>query len=397
MIEVKNADFRRALALAGKVVEKRCTIPILEQVRCRANGALQVTGTDLDMTITATVPVMASVPEQQFMLPAARQVMAAMGHAGGAAVAIQRGGDAEGRSIRLSASAVELELKETCQVEDYPHGLDPVEQVFSATFSAAHIASLARVASAMSKEGTRYYLHGVYFHHVADWTYRAVATDGHRLQMVDLELPDAFGANPTERAGFLLPRKLIALLMDKALTGGSAVRLVSGPGVLRNRDVDTAPEARSATRVRFTAEPVGAAVEIASKLIDGTFPDYQRVVPQSTEKHALVKVADLRRAINVISVGASSSVRAIKLTFGEDGLRVSAAYVDLGLSAKVDMPCKHDCIGFEIGFNGSYLLAMLAAAQGEEISLAMTDAMAPTLIRNPADTAWAGVLMPMRY
>lgn len=389
IVETTSADFRRAITLAGKVVEKRTTIPMLSMVRCHANGAFEATGTDLDMTITAKVARTPGVTAD-FVMKSHRPVIDAIGAAGDKAVSLRH---AEGK-VTVASGALSM-VVDTLPADEFPldHLRDLHEQ-FSATLSASDIAAIARVAGAMSSEETRYYLNGINLRSISPNVIQARATDGHRLYMADLMLPDAVG---TLGDNVILPRKAVRLLLDLAKSAKDGVRLVIGSPAPANRDEGTAPERPGAPRMRVSLAERAAEVQLTSKLIDGTYPDCDRVIPQGGDKQALLKVADLRRAIAAVS-GHSRDVRAVKVTLDKPGqATLAAAYVAIGLSASITVPCEHNCKGFEIGLNGGYLASLLNANAGDEIVLTMSDPAAPVLARNPADTAWTAVVMPMRY
>lgn len=387
--QTKAADFRRAIAVASKAVEGKSTIPILQTVRCRANGAFEATATDLGVLISVSVPREPG-EDMDFALMSPKQVVAAIGAAGGADVSISH---VDGKAA-LQSGALELSVG-TLPGDDFPEQSfnRPLDPQFSATLSAENVAALGRVAGAMSTEETRYYLNGLHFRSIGDTTIRVQATDGHRLYFLDIEVPDATGTLPSNT---IIPRRTVRLLLDLAKTASGPIAFKVGNSALSNAVESTAPARAGATRLAVSFDTGAAKVSLASKLIDGTFPDTSRIIPTGGDKQMLFNVADLRRALSGIS-GHSRDVRATKITLGEPGIaRLSAAYVGLSLSAEIEVQCQHDAPGFVVGFNGNYLLSLLNASGGEELLIDTADAATPALIRNPADTAWAAVQMPMR-
>ncbi|HLZ78843.1 MAG TPA: hypothetical protein VKQ09_05840 [Sphingomonas sp.] len=394
-IALSTRDFRHAVMLAGKAVERRSTIPILEMVRCRANGSFEATGTNLDLTVTAKVERSGEV-DAAFMLPDFRSVIGAVGAAGGADMSI----DASGEQMQLRSDALCIGIKSQQHVDDFPtdHGI--TTETFAATFSHEQIQSLRRVSAAISTEETRYYLNGIYFHHLDGHTYRAVATDGHRLHWLDLQLPDAAGA----LKGAIIPRLALTVLFDIVGTRpgrddrGIAVRI--GTQALSNAaPTTTAPTDPRATRADFTLASGPARVTLATKLIDGTFPDYTRVVPTTPRFSMLFKSAELRRAVRALSFG-SKHIRAVKIVPDAEGAVLSAQFLDTGIGTSVRIECTHNMRGWtgaRLGYQGAYLLALVDAAGGDELLIAPTDeGMMASLVRNPADPAWGGVIMPVR-
>lgn len=388
-VQVRTADFRRAVSIASKVVERRNTIPILETLRCRANGVLEVSGTDLDMTLSASVPREPG-DDVSFAMMQAPRVAAALKFGGGDMTDLAMG---KPRHVAVVSGAMSLNIG-SLPADDFPNEAErPLTASFSATLSPEHIQEISRVSAAASNEVTRYYLNGVHLHHVMGTTYRAVATDGHRLCFVDLELPDASG----DLTGIIIPNKAVSIIRDLGAKATGGIGISLGTIVPANREEGTAPVRASLPRLNLRFDVPGAAVAMQTRLIDGNFPDYQRIISAvpGNDKPMLFSTADIRRALRAVS-GHSKNVRAVKIELIPDGARLSAAYIGIDLSLKIDLPCQHQHSGFEIGFNGNYLLALIDAAQGDELLLVAGDAAGPVLVRNPADTVWTGILMPMR-
>lgn len=390
MIQMNVSDFRRAVNLAAMVPERRNTIPILSTLRCRANGAFEVAATDLDMTIAVTVPREAG-EEAAFILNDYQFVAKSLGANGGKALEISA--EQEG-SLSIESGTLDIKVKQQLHIDDWPADCGVVRnETFSATLSSDHLAQIERVTAAISKEETCYYLNGVYLHHLDGWNYRAVSTDGHRLMMVDLAIPDATGSF----AGSIIPRKAISVLLRALGKSNGSIRLSGGDGVRRNATDTTAPDSPDLLRIAFAGKHGKADIALSTKTIDGKFPDYTRVIPTANDKSVLFKLADLRRAIEAVA-RTESRVRAIKLDFANGKCRLTTNFAETGTDAGVEIECSYNepTAGLSIGFNGQYLLDMLGALSGDEVSFAMFDSSSPTLIRDPADTAFTGVLMPMR-
>jgi DNA polymerase-3 subunit beta len=387
-VETTTADFRRAITLATMATERRNTIPILGGIKCHANGSFEACGTDLDLSITAKVKRQPG-PVADFVMMSPRNVLQAVSAAGGKDVSI---GLEDGKAQVASGElAVAVGTK---PVDDFPHDLaKPLAPTFSATLGAEHIAALARVSGAMSHEEARYYLNGVHAHSLNSTTVRFEATDGHRLYFADVTLPDADGSLGK---GVIIPKKAVGLLVNLAERTKGGVRLVVGHVATGNAVTSTAPEKTGLPRLAMTMSERATDITLASRVIDGTFPDVSRVVPAGGGKQALFKVADLRRAIRAIS-GHSRDVRATNLAFQADGtVVVSAAYLAIEISARMTVPCQHSAAGMTIAFNGKYLASVLNAVAGDEILFDMTAPEQPVLVRSPSDTAFTAVLMPMR-
>lgn len=387
-MQTSSADFRRAITIASKVMERRNAIPILDTVRCRANGSFEAVATDLDIELSAKV---ARDPgaEFDFAMKAPRAVVAAIGAAGGKTVSVAF---AEGKAS-IASDALTMSVG-SMPSDDFPSDLArPLAEDFAATLSKEALAAIARVAGAMSSEETRYYLNGVHLTLPEPNLLRVDATDGHRLYRCDVPLPDASGGSGLNA---IVPRKAVHLLLDLAKSATEGVRLVIGPAAAANREEGTAPQKAGMPRLSVSTAERAAKVEMKAKLIDGNFPDVGRVIPASGNKQALFQTVDMRRALAAVS-GHSKSIRAVSLRLNDGGTAtIKAAYVEMDLAAAVTIACEHRSAGFEIGFNGGYLQSVLDAAGGEEVLFDVADEASPALIRNPSDTAFTAVLMPMR-
>lgn len=389
MISISVQDFRSAISLASMATERRNSIPILSTLRCRANGALEVSGTDLDMTMEVSVPREPG-DDAAFTLGDYQFITKSLGANGGKALAIATN-DAGG--LAIESGALEIKVKTGLSVDDWPADCGIVsEETFSATLSANHLRQIARVVPAISTEETRYYLNGIHIHHVEGWNFRAVATDGHRLILVDLAIPDAKG----DLGKVIIPRKAVGVLLRALGKTSDPISLRGGHGVRKNSTTTTAPDNPELGRVSFSGRAGKAGVTLSTKLIDGTFPDYSRVIPKDNAITALFPIADIRRALDSVS-RSEGRVRAIKLALLPDLARFSAYFADFATDAAIDIPCQHNApADFSIGFNGRYLSELLGVLNGDEVAMAFGDTNGPVVIRDPADTALTAVLMPMR-
>jgi DNA polymerase-3 subunit beta len=232
-----------------------------------------------------------------------------------------------------------------------------------------------RTRFAISTEETRYYLNGIYLH-VLDQDgasrLRAVATDGHRLARVELTAPEGTEGMP----GVIVPRKTIGELRK----------------LIDELEADQAVEvALSPARVRFQ---IGRAI-LRSRLIDGTFPDYERVIPVGNEKLMVASTRDFSDAVDRVATISTEKSRAIKLALAPGRLTLSAISPDAGRAVE-EVDVKYNGDPLEIGFNARYILDMSAQIEGDEIELAIADAGSPTVVRDPKDSSTLYVLMPMR-
>ncbi|MEO0677170.1 MAG: DNA polymerase III subunit beta, partial [Pseudomonadota bacterium] len=226
---------------------------------------------------------------------------------------------------------------------------------------------------AISTEETRYYLNGVYMH-VAEGdsgrALRCVATDGHRLARIDAELPTEAEAMP----GVIVPRKTVGELR-KLLDDDEAVIDVSV----------------SETKVRFSTDKV----TLTSKVIDGTFPDYMRVIPTSNTRKLEVDAGEFAQAVDRVATVSSERSRAVKLQLDEDRLVLSVNAPDSG-AAEEELGVAYGDEKLEIGFNAKYLLEIASQVDRENAVFLFNSAGDPTLMREGNDQSAVYVVMPMR-
>jgi DNA polymerase-3 subunit beta len=244
----------------------------------------------------------------------------------------------------------------------------------SFTLAAADIKRLIdRTQFAISTEETRYYLNGIYLHSAGSAksaTLRAVATDGHRLAQVELPLPDGAAGMP----GVIVPRKTV----------GEVQRLID------DNDGEVLLELSSG-KIRFS---IGDVV-LTSKLIDGTFPDYGRVIPAGNDKELVVDKKDFEAAVDRVSTVSSERGRAVKLALTSGRLVLSVTNPDSG-SATEELEVDYGADALDIGFNSRYLLDIAAQIDGEVAVLKLADPGSPTLIQDKDPQGALYVLMPMR-
>lgn len=388
MITVNRKQFTRALDLAAATVVNRGTIPILSNLKVTANGSLRLEGTDLDNWTCAELAYEGHAGD--FTLPQPRMVRAAINQAGGEAVTVS---PAENDAVDLRAGRLESTLS-SLPAADFPFPDRIGTEEFLATLGAGELRQIARVMSAISSEETRYYLNGICVSHVADWTYRFAATNGHFLLMVDVPLPDAVGSIPN---GTILSRMWLNLVMKRFAKAKEGVRLTYGQKAAPNSDGPDLVPPKGGPRVAMRADLEGIAYSVTGKLIDGQYPDYARIIPTDLPCFARFRRVDLVRAIHSLTSLTVGRYRAIKLTFPPGKVCCELNSPDLGKSV-FDIEAEHNASDQldHIGFNGQYLLATLNALGGEEVVMQVSDAAGPAVLTDPADTAFKAVLMPMR-
>jgi DNA polymerase-3 subunit beta len=287
-------------------------------------------------------------------------------------VQVELARDAERERLALSSGHARFALQ-TLAAEDFPD-LAAGEMTHQFEIGARDLKRLIeKTRFAISTEETRYYLNGIYLHAAArgkDATLRAVATDGHRLAQVDLPCPKGAQGMP----GIIIPRKTVHEL-HRLIEDSDATVTV---GV-------------SSSKVRFEA----GSVTLTSKLIDGTFPDYARVIPQGNDKELKASNAEFMGAVDRVSTIASERGRAVKLSISPDKLVFSVNNPEGG-SATEEIGVDYRSAPLEIGFNARYLLDIASQLESDNIVLKLADPGSPTMVRDGSDESALYVLMPMR-
>ncbi|PRD37129.1 UNVERIFIED_CONTAM: dnaN [Trichonephila clavipes] len=369
-ISIERGTLLKAVAQAQSVVERRNTIPILANVLMEAEGAqISFRATDLDIEVVDRAPAMVE-------RPGATTVSAVMLHEivrklpDGALVTLADDPAAGRLTVTAGRSTFNLA---TLPKEDFPI---MASSEYTTNFAAA-APVLRRLFDkakfAISTEETRYYLNGVYMHVSTGEdgpVLRCVATDGHRLARIDAPLPEGAEGMP----GVIVPRKTVNELR-KLLDDDEAQIAVSV----------------SETKVRF-ATP---AITMTSKVIDGTFPDYTRVIPMNNSRRLEVDATDFAKAVDRVATVSSERSRAVKLSLDEDRLILSVNAPDSG-AAEEELAVAYGDERLEIGFNAKYLLEIASQVDRENAVFLFNSSGDPTLMREGNDTSAVYVVMPMR-
>lgn len=371
-IIIERAALLRSLSHVQSVVERRNTIPILSNVLLQAkDGELSLSATDQELEIVEAVPAEVNRPGATTApahtlydivrkLPDGSQVELAV--------------TPDGHVLTLKAGRSQFKLA-CLPAADFPQ-LSGGDLRHSFALPAAALRTLIdRTRFAISTEETRYYLNGIFLHAAkahgdAPPALRAVATDGHRLARVEVPLPEGADTIP----GVIIPRKTVAevrKLIDEA--------------------ADTVEVSLSETKVRFTID----SIIVTSKLIDGTFPDYERVIPTGNDKILEVDTKLFAAAVDRVATISTEKSRAVKLAVGRGTLTLSATSPEAG-SATEELEVSYGDTALEIGFNSRYLLDITQQITGDRVSFALADSASPTIVRDLATEAALYVLMPMR-
>jgi DNA polymerase-3 subunit beta len=365
---IERATLLKGLSHVQSVVERRNTIPILSNVliEATADGGLKLMATDLDLQINETVAAAVEQPgattvSAHTLFDIARKLPE------GSQVSLAA---ADGK-MTIMAGRAKFQLG-TLPRDDFPviaEGELPVSFELPAE-TLKQIIDKTRFA--ISTEETRYYLNGIFWHVSDDPqpVLKAAATDGHRLARVTMPRPDGAEGMPD----VIIPRKCVAelrKLLDE-IDGSVGVSL-------------------SPTKIRFD---LGQAL-LTSKLIDGTFPDYSRVIPTGNDKILRIDPRSFEEGVDRVSTIATEKTRAVKMALDRDKITLSVTSPENGTAAE-EVPGDYAAIPFEIGFNSRYLLDILGQLEGDTIEVHLADAAAPTLIRENDKSSALYVLMPMR-
>jgi DNA polymerase-3 subunit beta len=368
-LTIERAALLKSLSHVQSVVERRNTIPILSNLKLEAtDGKVALNATDMDLDIVDSVVCGTSQPGTT-TAPAHTLYDIVRKLPEGAQVALDV--DKDGKMI-LSSGRSRFTLA-CLPGEDFPVlSGDDLDHEFSLTV--IEIQSLIdKTRFAISTEETRYYLNGIYLHAAERdglKVLRCVATDGHRLASMEVPMPKGSENIP----GVIVPRKAVnelRKLLDET-----------------NTDITIG---LSETKIRFSFDNT----VLTSKLIDGTFPDYQRVIPEGNDKQLDISTKAFADAVDRVSAISNEKSRAVKLNLASNSLILSASSPEDG-SATEEIEATYQAESMEIGFNAGYLLDIIRQIQSDNTRLMLADAASPTIVSEEDEVGALYVLMPMR-
>lgn len=368
-LTIERAALMRSLNHVQSVVERRNTIPILSNVLMKADGdSLSMTTTDMDLEINESVAAKVDRPGAT-TAPAHTLHDIVRKLPDGADVTLEV--DASGNSMTVKAGRSTFKLS-CLPTSDFPE-IGNAQLPSGFTIPAAELRHLIdRTKFAMSTEETRYYLNGIYVHAAdADGVkvLRAVATDGHRLARFEMPMPDGAEGMP----GVIVPRKTINELRKLLDEAADSIRV-----------------SLSESKVRFSFDHI----ELTSKLIDGTFPNYEQVIPTKNDKIVEVNPKVFSNAIDRVSTISDGKSRAVKIALNGKVMTLSANSPEAG-SATEDLEVNSND-NMEIGFNARYLLDITSQIEGDGCRIILADSASPTIIQDASDASALYVLMPLR-
>ena len=371
--KIERATLLRCLSHVQSVVERRNTIPILSNVLIEADagGMVKVMATDLDLQVIESMRANAVETPGAITVSAHLLFDIARKLPDGSEVSLET---ADNRMV-IKAGRSRFQLP-TLPRDDFPVIVEG-DLPTSFKLPAKMLAELIdRTRFAISTEETRYYLNGIFLH-VTDedgGVLKAAATDGHRLARFTLERPAGAEGMPD----VIVPRKAVAelrKLLDEALEGSV--------------EIDLSP-----SKIRFTLGGEGGVV-LTSKLIDGTFPDYNRVIPTGNDKLLKVDPKVFFAGVDRVATIATEKTRAVKMGLEPDKVTLTVTSPDNGNAAE-EVSAEYSSEPLEIGFNAAYLKDVLGQIDSDTVELHFADAGAPTLIRKDENSPALYVLMPMR-
>lgn len=367
---IERATLLKTLSHAQSIVEKRNTIPVLSNVRLEVMpDSISFKATDMDTEITEItdakiVETGATTAPAHMLYDIVRKL------SDGAEVEIAFPDEKGQLSIASGRSKFSLP---TIAVEDFPV-ISGDELPINFKMASEDLKDVIdRTQFAASTEETRYYLNGLYIHAKTEGetkVLRVVATDGHRLACIEAPLPE--GAE--KMSGVIIPRKTVAEIRK----------------LLDDSDVQSVELSLSENKIRFCLKDI----TLTSKLIDGTYPDYERVIPTGNDKVLELSSKELSTAVDRVSVVAERT-RAIKLITSKNHLVITTSSPDLG-SALEELEATYESDALEVGYNFRYLLDILGVIKGDNVQMTFSDGSSPSIVRDTSDSSAIYVLMPMR-
>ena len=372
-LQLSKSNFVKSLSFVQNIVESKATIPILANVLLEAKqGRLNLSATDMDITIFDKIKINNIESEGSTSVPA--QILYNVIKELSDDHPIDLSYDQNNKKLHLMSSKSKFVFS-CLSTDEFPISST---ETFKISFNLeADILKeiIDKTYFASSNEETRYYLNGLYIHTASlnNKNYlRVVATDGHRLAQYQISSPPTITKN---NFGVIVPKKLIFELR----------KLIDE--VKENVKIDL-----SERKIRFSFNET----IIVSKLIDGKFPDYEKVIPKNASNTFSINRKKFLESINRISTISSEKSKAIKLNLNKNKITISANNVEEGGSGAEEIHIKYNGPSLDIGFNSGYLKEIINQFTLEEITILFSDSTAPTIIKEDSKSGTLYVLMPMR-
>jgi DNA polymerase-3 subunit beta len=363
-IEIGRNEILTALQAAIGVVERRQTLPVLSNfLLVASNEGLVVTGTDLELELVCRVQAKVTTPGRT-TVPARKLFDICRGLPEGAVITL----DSTNERLTLKSGRSRYTLS-TLKAEDFP-SLGEVAGAQTLRLQRKQLRSLLEQTEfAMAHQDVRYYLNGLLLH-VQPKRLRVVATDGHRLAMSELELATGF----KEELQVILPRKAVTELLRQLDASENEVELRIAPGQLQV-DLDV--------------------IRLTSKLIDGRFPDYERVVPEGHNRRVQAGREIVRQALQRSAILSNEKFRGVRLKVEENRLQLQTHNPEHE-EAEEEVEVNYGGPALEIGFNVNYLLDALGAMKTDEFIMELKGPDASGLLYETGAASAKYVIMPMR-
>ncbi|MBN2361655.1 MAG: DNA polymerase III subunit beta [Deltaproteobacteria bacterium] len=364
-LKIDVADFSRGLANIQGIVQKRNTMPILANVMIEASdaGQIDIIATDLDIGMRCSGR--AEVVEAGSITVNAKALYDIVRALPSKDATLK---SLDNNYVEVRAGRVQYKIVGT-SAEEFPK-LPALEGVNYIKFDKAALKEMVeKTFYSVSTDETRYNLNGVYFEQKKDGALVMVSTDGHRLSRIIRK----FDVKTDLEQGVILPRKGLSELR----------RLFEGTGIIE----------LGVKGSHAVAHHEG--ITIVMRLIDGTFPDYEQVIPKETERKIKVKREELTESLRRISLVSSDKSHSVKLELRSGLLRISSQNPDLG-EGNEELPVEYKGSEVNIGFNARYLIDALNAFGTEQVVLELNDDLSPGVVRGDKDDGYICVVMPMR-
>ncbi len=365
MIKAKNSTLLGPLQQVTGIVERRHTLPILSNVLIDVtDSAINFLATDLEVQIRASAKLEGSQKPGSLTVGAKKfqDILRALPPDADTVI--------ETKENRLTVKAGKSRFTlQTLAANDFPKISEAKDATTTITLPQNELKKvLGLVQFAMAVQDIRYYLNGVLFSAEGN-TLRVVATDGHRLSMASYQLPE-----PSAKVEAILPRKTVIELIK-----------------LLNESDDPVTLALHSNQVKFSF----AGIEIVSKIVEGKFPDYQKVIPSNYTNHVMINRILLQQALQRAAILSNDKIRGVRMVFTKDALSIICTNNEQE-EAEEGMAIEYSADALDIGFNISYLLDVLNHLSCETVQISLGDVHTSALFRVPGADDFKYVVMPMR-
>ena len=367
---IENSSLLKVLKLLVGIVQRRQTLPILGNVLVKAQeGSIVLITTDLEIELIMSVPCEV-IKTGEVTIPARKWLDICQNLSDGSQLKI----DLKNERITIQSGKSRFTLS-TLPASEFPR-FDDITVKNQFTISKKQLKSVFEATHfAMAQQDVRYYLNGLMLEISADQL-RAVATDGHRLAIKDTSLSLKVDEGNNQEKQIIIPRKAIQELMRILSEEGDEVSVEISPEYIR---------------LRVNEEDI----TFTSKLIDGRFPDYQRVIPEKQDNFMLADRDLLRQTLSRVAILSNEKYRGIKMVLQADNLQVMANNPEQE-EAQDELSVEYSGDQFEIGFNATYLLDSIMAIPNPKVQLTLVDSNSSCLIQSVDDPSAKYVIMPMR-